>query len=179
MTTEMPEGQAVERSPGTASVEPGTVVGFLYDLYDGSGNRIESRRDGDPVLVLLGDRSMLAALQDAFLGKRAGEDFSITIPHGQAYGRRYPDRVQRVSRKKFENGKTHVFKIGERVTVTDNGARRSATVTKLGKFHVDVDLNHPLAGVDLTFDISIVEVRAASPEEIAHGHAHGPGGHQH
>ena len=122
---------------------------------------------------------MLVALQDVFLGKRAGEDFSITIPHGKAYGRRYPERTRRISRKQFKDGKTHRFKVGEIIRVRDKSAHRSAAVTKVGKFHIDVDLNHPLAGMDLTFDVSIVSVRKASAEEVAHGHAHGAGGHQH
>ncbi|MEQ9565604.1 MAG: peptidylprolyl isomerase, partial [Pseudomonadales bacterium] len=52
-------------------------------------------------------------------------------------------------------------------------------VVKVGKFNVDLDTNHPLAGVNLSFDVEIVEVRDATEEEIAHGHAHGPGGHHH
>jgi FKBP-type peptidyl-prolyl cis-trans isomerase SlyD len=157
----------------------GTVVGFFYDLYDGSGEKIESRREGAPVLILFGEPSILAALQDALRGKQVGEDFSVTIPHGQAYGRRYPDRTQRISRKQFEDGKTRRFRLGEVVNFREQNRRKSATVTKVGKFHIDVDMNHPLAGVDLTFDVTVTEVRQASADELAHGHAHGVGGHQH
>jgi FKBP-type peptidyl-prolyl cis-trans isomerase SlyD len=61
---------------------------------------------------------------------------------------------------------------------TDDGMR-PVTVTKAGRHAAEIDTNHPLAGQTLTFDIEIVEVRAASPEELSHGHAHGPGGHHH
>ena len=61
---------------------------------------------------------------------------------------------------------------------TEEGPRQ-ATVIKAGKFNVDLDVNHPLAGKALTFHITIEDVREASEEEIAHKHAHGPGGHQH
>ena len=61
---------------------------------------------------------------------------------------------------------------------TEHGARQ-VTVLKVGKFNVDVDSNHPLAGRTLSFDIEVLEVRAASDEEMAHGHAHGAGGHHH
>jgi len=61
---------------------------------------------------------------------------------------------------------------------TEHGARQ-VTVVKVGKFNADVDTNHPLAGRTLSFDIEVLEVRAASEEEIAHGHAHGAGGHHH
>jgi len=65
------------------------------------------------------------------------------------------------------------------VSVQTNQGVRQVTVVKVGKFNVDADTNHPLAGKTLTFDIEIMEVRAASAEEKAHGHAHGVGGHQH
>jgi FKBP-type peptidyl-prolyl cis-trans isomerase SlyD len=56
---------------------------------------------------------------------------------------------------------------------------RPVTITKAGRHSADIDTNHPLAGQSLTFDIEVMEVRAASAEELAHGHAHGPGGHHH
>lgn len=61
---------------------------------------------------------------------------------------------------------------------TDKGLRR-VVVQKVGKFNVDVDLNHPLAGKTLVYEVEVVAVRDASAEELAHGHVHGVGGHQH
>ena len=164
---------------GPAVVGPDTVVAFHYDLYDGSAQKIESSKSGDPVLCLQGERGVLLALQDAFLGKAAGDDFSITIPHEKAYGRHYPDRKQRLSRKKIDGGKQQTFRPGQVITLRGEHGPSPATVIKVGKFNIDVDSNHPLAGVDLTFDRQIVSVRKASAEERAHGHAHGAGGHQH
>ncbi len=160
-------------------VGPGTVVSFHYDLYDASAQKIESSKSGEPVLCLQGERGVLLALQDAFVGKVAGDDFSITIPHDKAYGRHYPDRKQRLSRKKIDGGKQQTFRPGQVITLRGEHGPSPATVMKVGKFNIDVDANHPLAGVDLTFDIQIVAVREASAEECAHGHAHGAGGHQH
>jgi FKBP-type peptidyl-prolyl cis-trans isomerase SlyD len=65
------------------------------------------------------------------------------------------------------------------VAVQAADGTRQVTVVKVGKFNVDVDTNHPLAGRVLEFDVEVIEVRAATPEELAHGHAHGPGGHHH
>ena len=161
-------------------VGPGTVVAFHYDLYDGESQRIESSKERDPVRFLFGEGGVLAALQDAFRGKRAGEDFSVTIPHERAYGRHYPDRVRRVSRKLVDGGRGQAaIRPGQAVALQGERGRQSATVVKVGRFNVDVDTNHPLAGRDLTFDVQVVEVRAASESETAHGHAHGPGGHEH
>jgi len=63
--------------------------------------------------------------------------------------------------------------------VNTTSGYRQAIVTKVGRFNVDVDFNHPLAGKTLVFDVKILDVRDATDEEIAHGHAHGPGGHEH
>jgi len=63
--------------------------------------------------------------------------------------------------------------------INQDGQRQAATIVKVGKFNLDIDTNHPMAGKDLTFDVKIENVRQASADELAHGHAHGPGGHQH
>lgn len=158
---------------------PGKVVAFHYDLYDSQSEKVETSRASDPILCLHGENGVLLALQDAMVGKVAGDDFSITIPHEKAYGRHYPNRVQRISRKKIEGEKKQKFRAGQIITIRGEQGPSPATVIKVGKFNLDVDINHPLAGVDLTFDVQIVSVREASPDEIAHGHAHGRGGHQH
>jgi len=158
---------------------PGAVVAFHYDLYDGEASRIESSREaGEPVRFLFGEQGVLAALQDAFRDKAAGSDFAVTIPAEQAYGRRYPERVRRVPLKQL-GIKGKPVKAGQLVRLPGERGSRPATVLKAGKFNVDVDTNHPLAGRDLTFDVQIVEVRPATDSEQAHGHVHGPGGHQH
>ena len=71
------------------------------------------------------------------------------------------------------------YQEGQLVVVNTREGGRQARVVKVGHFNVDLDLNHPLAGKTLTFDIEIVGVRAATQEELAHGHAHGPDGHGH
>ena len=158
---------------------PGTVIAFHYDLYDKDAVKIESSRNTDPVLCLYGERGVLPALQEAFDGRQAGDEFVVNIPHEKAYGRHYPERQQRISRKKIDGGNTKTFRAGQIITLRGNAGPTPATITKVGKFNVDVDTNHPLAGVDLKFDITIMSVRAATAEETAHGHAHGVGGHQH
>jgi len=175
-----------DQAPATATdsaaaleAGPGKVLTFHYDLYDASANKIESSKAGDPVLCLHGERGVLLALQEAFVGKVSGDDFSITIPHGRAYGRHYPDRIKRLPRKKIEGGKHQTFRKGQIITLQGEQGASPATILKVGKFNLDVDINHPLAGVDLTFDVQVVSVRKASESELAHGHAHGVGGHQH
>ena len=160
-----------------AEISSGKVVSFHYDLYNKDSQKIESSAGGEPMRFLFGEHSVLAALQDAFLGKQPGDDFSVTIPHEKAYGRYYPNRVQRVSRKSVDGGKRKSFRVGEIVHVPGPNGSQPATVVKAGKFNLDLDSNHPLAGQDLTFDVNIITVQDASDEELAHGHAHGPGAH--
>ncbi|MEQ8802881.1 MAG: peptidylprolyl isomerase, partial [Haliea sp.] len=71
------------------------------------------------------------------------------------------------------------LKPGMTVQLNTAEGRHPVTVTKVGRHSAEVDTNHPLAGQTLVFDIDIVDVRAATPEEVAHGHAHGAGGHHH
>ena len=163
----------------TLAAGPGMVVAFHYDLYDSQAQQIETSKNGDPVLCLHGERGVLLALQDAFVGKQAGDDFSITIPHEKAYGRHYPDRTQRLARKKIDGGQKQTFRVGQIISLRGEHGPSPATVVKVGKFTIDVDTNHPLAGSDLTFDVTVMSVRAATTDEKAHGHAHGLGGHQH
>ena len=158
-------------------IERNTVVTFHYTLLDADNETLETSRDGDPSVYLHGANNILPGLEKQMEGKAAGDVFSVTLDAHSAYGPRDPQRQQRVPIKHLVfRGR---LRPGMLVQLnTDQGAR-PATVVKAGKFSADLDTNHPLAGKDLTFDIEIVSVRGASTEEIAHGHAHGPGGHQH
>jgi FKBP-type peptidyl-prolyl cis-trans isomerase SlyD len=110
-------------------------------------------------------------------GKKNGDTFSATLRPEEAYGPRREDAVQRVPVKHLVfKGK---LRAGDTVNLNTRDGLRSVTVVKAGRHSADIDTNHPLAGESLTFDIEVVEVRAATPEEVSHGHAHGPGGHHH
>lgn len=153
------------------------VVSFHYDLLDSTGQQIETSRDSDPVLFLVGAGNILAGLEQAMLNRSPGDSFSITLPPEQAYGLRDESKKDRVSAKYLRHeGKLHPGKV---VQIDTNHGRKTATVIKAGKFSVDLDLNHPMAGQAITFTVEIVDVRDALPEEISHGHAHGVGGHHH
>lgn len=154
-----------------------TVVSFHYTLADTDGSPIESSEGGEPSLYLHGSRGILPALEKALSGHDAGERVEVTLSADQAYGPRREGMQQRIPAKYLKHeGK---LRPGQVVRYRDDKGVQQATVIKVGKFAVDVDSNHPLAGRSLHFTIDIVDVRAASTEEIAHGHAHGPGGHQH
>jgi FKBP-type peptidyl-prolyl cis-trans isomerase SlyD len=153
------------------------VVAFHYTLRDAGGTELESSRGGEPSVYLHGANNLLPALERALTGRATGDTPSVSLAARDAYGSRDPARQQRVPVKHLLfRGR---LRPGMVVQVNTAEGHRPATVLKVGKFSADIDTNHPLAGRDLVFDIEIVDVREATAEEIAHGHAHGPGGHQH
>ncbi len=154
-----------------------TVASFHYVLRDGQGVTLESSRDDEPVMYLHGHANILPALEAALAGHAAGDCVQLTLTPTEAYGSRRPDAIARLPLKHVRGPRR--LQPGMAVAVQTAKGEIRATVLKVGKFNVDVDTNHPLAGHTLDFEIEVMDVRAASAEEIAHGHAHGSGGHQH
>ncbi|MFN3714981.1 MAG: peptidylprolyl isomerase [Alcanivoracaceae bacterium] len=158
------------------TIEAGKVVQFHYDLYI-NDDRIESSRDSDPMAYLHGAGNIISGLEKALAGRQSGDHVDVTIAPQDAYGLREENRIQRVPAKYLKHaGK---LKPGMRVQVNTDQGQRLVTVIKVGLKAVDVDGNHPLAGETLRFVVDIVDIRDASAEEKAHGHAHGVGGHHH
>lgn len=109
-------------------------------------------------------------------GHEAGDSFTAEVPAAEAYGERRDNLTQRVPKKHF--GDTRLVP-GMQVVLNTNFGPRPVTIHKVGMSVVDVDLNHPMAGRDLRFEIEVVEVREATAGELEHGHVHGEGGHHH
>ena len=158
-------------------IGPKTVTIFHYTLRDESGSEVESSRGSDPSAYLHGTNNIIAGLEKAMGGHEAGDVFSTTLEAEDAYGQPDPKRTQRVPAKHLVyKGK---LKTGMVVQLNTSEGRVPVTVIKAGRHSADIDTNHPLAGQSLTFDVEIMDVREATEEEVAHGHAHGVGGHQH
>lgn len=153
-----------------------SVVEFHYTLSDASGE-IESSRPHDPVLYLHGQPGLLEGLVEALEGRAAGDTFSIDLPVDKAYGPRKDNATQKVQVKHLQGAKK--WKPGMLAVIQTEQGPRQVTVVKVGLSQAEVDSNHPLAGRDLSFEVEILSVRAATEDELAHGHAHGAGGHQH
>lgn len=159
------------------SIEKDKVVYFHYTLSGEDGQTFETSTGSHPMTYLHGHNNILPALEAEFIGKNEGDQFQVTLPPEKAYGMRNEEGVQRIPIKHLATkGK---LQKGMAVKVNTDKGLRDVTIVKVGKFNVDVDTNHPLAGKTLTFDISIEEVRDAEAEELSHGHVHGEGGHQH
>jgi FKBP-type peptidyl-prolyl cis-trans isomerase SlyD len=159
-------------------VEENKVVVFHYTVSEG-GEKVESSHDrGEPLAFLVGKGGLIPGLEKALAGREAGEKFSVDVAPSEAYGERREDFTQRVPKKYFRDA-DHLKPGMLSVLSVSGGGQRQVTVQKVGSSVVDVDLNHPLAGKTLTFDVEVVDVRDASAEEVAHGHAHGAQGHGH
>jgi FKBP-type peptidyl-prolyl cis-trans isomerase SlyD len=156
-----------------------TVVSFHYTLTGESGDKLDSTRDrGEPMLYLHGAGNIIPGLEKAMEGRQAGDVFQVTVPPGEAYGEQREANVQRIPLKKL--GITgRQLTPGMILNLQTSQGPAQVTVLKVGRFNVDVDANHPLAGQPLTFDVEILDIRDATDEERQHNHAHGPGGHDH
>jgi FKBP-type peptidyl-prolyl cis-trans isomerase SlyD len=158
-------------------IGPDTVVSFHYTLRDESGGELETSRGGDPTAYLHGARNIIPGLESAMTDHETGDTFSVTINAEDAYGMPREDSVQRVPIKHLVyKGK---LRAGDRAQLNTRDGLRAVTVVKAGRHAADIDTNHPLAGKTLVFEIEVKDIRAATAEEVSHGHAHGPGGHQH
>jgi FKBP-type peptidyl-prolyl cis-trans isomerase SlyD len=157
-------------------VEKDRVVRFHYTVSEAGGGELETSREREPLAFLAGRGGIIPGLEGAFEGKQAGDRFEATVEPDQAYGPRREGATQRIPKKHF--GKEKLVP-GATVVLRTNQGPRMVVVQKVGMSVVDVDLNHPMAGKTLKFDIEVVDVREANAEEIAHGHAHGDGGHKH
>jgi len=161
----------------TLRVVKDRVVRFHYQIFDAAGEVVESTRDGEPLAILHGRGNVMRGIEDALGGRMTGDRFEVTLPPEQAYGPRKDDFTQRISKKYFHQPAR--LKPGMTTQLSTEEGTRSVTVLKVGGKVVDVDMNHPLAGQTLKFDLDVVEVREATGEEISHRHVHGPGGHHH
>jgi len=157
-------------------IEKDRVVRFHYSVAEAGQEPVETSRDREPLAILFGHGNIIPGLEKAMDGREAGETFKADVTAADAYGERREGMTQRVPKKHFGDQK---LAPGMQVVLNTSFGPRAVTIEKIGMSVVDVDLNHPMAGKDLQFDIEIVEVREASTEEVEHGHVHGDGGHQH
>jgi FKBP-type peptidyl-prolyl cis-trans isomerase SlyD len=157
-------------------IQKDSVVRFHYTVGEVGQPANESSNGGEPLAILIGHNNIIPGLEKAMEGREAGEKFEVDVPAAEAYGERREGLNQRIPKKHF--GEQRLMP-GMQVVLQTNFGPRAVTIEKVGMSVVDVDLNHPMAGKDLHFDIEIVEVREASAEEVEHGHVHGDGGHQH
>lgn len=160
------------------SIEDMKVVSFHYTLTDQDGLQLETSHEGQPMVYLHGARNIIPGLEHAMAGKSVGDEFQVTVEPAEAYGERTDANLLRIPAKRFSRSARNL-QPGQIVSIQTKQGPVQATVVKVGRFNVDVDTNHPLAGRTLTFEVKVTDVRDATEEERSHGHVHGPGGVEH
>ncbi|HEX5036909.1 MAG TPA: peptidylprolyl isomerase [bacterium] len=151
------------------------VVTFHYTLTDPAGKTLDSSVGQEPMTYMEGAEQIIPGLEKQIQALKAKDKKKIQVPAAEAYGARDDRFIMNVPLDRLPK----TLKIGQQFTITADGNGPPFTVVSVTATHATLDGNHPLAGVDLTFDVEIVEIREATAEEVKHGHAHGAGGHHH
>ena len=153
------------------------VVTLHYTLTDNEGTVIDKSDDGS-FLYLHGASNIIPGLENALTGKKSGEELKVTVEPEEAYGQRDDSRLESVPREMFPED-TEIEAGMQFHAEGPEGQMITVSVVEVSDDTVTIDGNHPLAGVQLNFDVKVVDIRDASAEELEHGHVHGPGGHHH
>lgn len=152
------------------------VVSIHYTLTDDAGAILDSSRGANPLQYLEGAGNIIPGLEAEIAQLKTGDKKKVTVPAKEAYGEKRPDLVLQVPKTQFPADVN--LKIGDRFKAGPDDHSPVFVVLAIGD-EITLDGNHPLAGKILHFDVEVTEARAATQEELAHGHAHGPDGHHH
>ena len=159
-------------------ITDGMVVLLHYTLKDDDGEVLDSSNASQPLEYLHGAQNIVPGLERGLGGRKTGERLQLSVPPALGYGERRADGLHSFPRAQFPEE----FELVPGMAFTaelENGDTSMVWVSALRGDEVVIDLNQPLAGKTLHFDVSIAGMRAATPEELQHGHPHGPGGHHH
>jgi FKBP-type peptidyl-prolyl cis-trans isomerase SlyD len=153
------------------------VVSIHYTLRDDDGEIIDRSAGGEPFAYLHGHGNLIPGLERELAGHVAGDRLQVKIAPADGYGEYDQALVERVPRRALKGVPN--LRVGLRLQAQGEHGARVVTITQLTGDMVTLDANHPLAGKPLNFEVEIAAVRAATEEELAHGHVHGAGGHHH
>jgi len=152
------------------------VIAFNYVLKNNQGEVIDASEPNQPMPFIVGHQQIIPALEKVLVGLNEGEKKNVALPAADAYGEFRQDMLMEVPKEELAHLK---IEIGSHLQLQLQNQVRVVKVSKISDTHVTLDGNHPLAGVDLVFDVEVVLIRAATAEELAHGHVHGLHGHAH
>ena len=151
------------------------AVSIHYTLTNDDGEVLDSSIDDEALVYLHGGGNIISGLEKALHGKVAGDKFNVRIDPEDAYGELMEEMVQVISRDMFEG--IDNIEVGMQFHADVSSGTGVVTVVNIEDDDITIDGNHPLAGLALTFDVEVIDVRAATEEEAAHGHIHGAGCH--
>ena len=157
------------------------VVSSSYTLKDDKDKFIDATDEGDFFDYLHGHENIVSGLERALEGKKTGDRLTVSLSAAEAYGERDEKLVSRISLDRFEGVES--VEPGMQFEAQTPAGYRIVTVTGIEGGSVTIDANHPLAGKNLCFEVTVAAIREARPGELSHGHTHGAhpcgGGHSH
>lgn len=160
-------------------IEDHRVVNIHYTLKDAQGEVLDTSEGRDPLAYIQGIGNLIPGLEAELKGKVKGDKVKAVIAPEAAYGTYDDNLVHLVPLSGFQSAGGEELQVGMQVQVDTGQGHAIALVTSIEGDDVTLDLNHPLAGTELHFDVEVMGVREATAEELDHGHAHGVGGHHH
>lgn len=150
-------------------ISENTVVKMHYAVKDKDDNLIDSSYDGQPLEFIQGSKMLIEGLEQALNGHEKDDSFEVKVSAEEAYGPRHETLVQSLGKEMFAGFEVQV---GMQLRASTDDGEQTVIVVAIDEDTVTVDGNHPLAGIDLAFDVQIIDVREATEEELAHGHVH-------
>ncbi|QDA61878.1 FKBP-type peptidyl-prolyl cis-trans isomerase [Hymenobacter jejuensis] len=170
-----------------AQISPNKVVTITYDLSVTDENNqkvlVESAEADSPMVFLFGQSGLPEEFEHQLDGKSDGDAFSFSLTPEQAYGDYDEQALVKIPKQVFEiDGQMdeEMLQVGNYLPMADNqGNHMQGKIVAIGPDEVQMDFNHPLAGMVMHFDGQVQSVREATQEELEHGHVHGEGGHHH
>ena len=159
-----------------SAIKQNSVVSVIYTgTFAESGEVFDSNVNQQPLVFLVGHGNMIEGFEQEMLGAAVGEPREFTLTPERAYGFRDEANVQSIPRTQFPEGME--LEVGMILGAQSDQGPMQFTVVNVNDDLVIVDLNHQMAGHTLQFNVEVVEIREATSDELAHGHAHGPGHH--
>lgn len=158
-------------------ISKNTVVEMEYTLRDADGEVIDTSSGRGPLAYLHGFKNIIPGLEKELEGKKLGDELRVKVFPAEGYGVRDENLISEVS--KDELSSIPDLEVGMQLQAQSSQGTRVLTVIQIEGETVTLDANHPLAGMELHFEVKVTAVRTATQEELSHGHVHGPHGHHH
>lgn len=159
------------------SIQKHTVVTLNYTLKNSEGEIMDTSEGREPLVYLHGVGGLIPGLEAELEGKEKGNSLNVVIAPEDAYGKRSEDLMHVVPKSGFQGDEE--MQVGMQVQLQTEQGPAIATIAAIEGENVTLDLNHPLADMELHFAVDVLDLREATEDEISHGHVHGPGGHHH
>lgn len=146
-----------------------------YTLKNDAGEVLDSSQGQEPLPFICGAQNIIPGLENALIGKVAGDKLDVRVEPEEGYGQVREDLIQKVDRANFQG--VDQISVGMQFMAEAPWGQQPVTVVAVEDDGITLDGNHPLAGQVLHFAVEVAEVRVATEDELSHGHVHGEGCH--